>query len=173
MGLNPRVLYDTGSHLEGRVQVPGRTPIACRNWSSTTKHCPVRLTSISNVSSVRQPEGVFRRSRRQLCHSCASAELSGSVAFPVLSGPCHPRRLLIVSPLVDAQGNRGVQRHTAVCTLLRCHGTPTCSKRSTSGPQTTDKSLCSAPLFPASSGYVATKVQVSSAQLPLACSWKR
>ena len=84
-----RILYDTSAAWTETSAQSGK------NWSSTTERCPGPWTFTSNVSSVRQPEGVGRRSRCQPCQSCASQ--SDSVAPLVPTGPCHPRWLLIVS----------------------------------------------------------------------------
>ena len=64
------ILYDTSAPLESRVQVPGRLPHCCQ--ARIGPQLPGRLTFTSGVSSVRQPEDVVRRSRRQHCRSCAS-----------------------------------------------------------------------------------------------------
>ena len=178
-----------GSPLEGRVQVPGRIPQRSQARIGLPRRVVAqgRLTFISNVSSVRRPEDVGRRCRRQLCRSCASPNTA--TQWLLWSRPDRVTHggYSLSPPLREIEVSK---RKTPVCVLLKCSGTRglyggttrslECACASSLAAfcpvhvlqaqhkwarelaRTNGKSLCRAPLFPASSADVVTKVQVSS-----------
>ena len=94
-----------------------------KNWSSTTGRCPGRLTFTSGVSSVRQPEHVGPPQQSSALPFLRFADLSDSVAHTRPDRAVLPTAVTHHPLLVDAQGDRGVQRCAPVRDLLTCRGT--------------------------------------------------
>ena len=162
-----------------------------KKWSSGTDGCQRRLAFISGESSELQREDVDHRSRRQRCSSCVSPDsatqwLPGTchprrlLAIPSLwilreidasnatlqcvslsSAAAH----LLLPPTKSGCAGQGTTRCAcasslaALCLVHVLRAQHCCAAEFA---RTTGKSLSTAPSFPAPSGNVAYKVQVSS-----------